>query len=98
MLRDTCVTVDQQNELPYAHIAAGQECLLWGLRQRPQAYLLQCLIVIEALLLQGCTIFTLCFSYLCISHNALVACSHLPSACARAGGLLAASSSALAGL
>ena len=76
MLRDTCVTIDQQDEVPYAHIAAGHECLLWGLRQRPQAYLLQCLIVIEALLLQGCTIFTLCFSYLCISHNALLACSH----------------------
>ena len=52
VLWDTCVTIDQQNEVPYAHIAAGQECLLWGLRQRPQAYLLQCLILIQALLLQ----------------------------------------------
>lgn len=52
MLWDACVTIDQQNEVPYAHIAAGQECFLWGLRQRPQAYLLQCLILIQALLLQ----------------------------------------------
>ena len=87
MLRDTCVTIDQQNEVPYADIAAGQECLLWGLRQRPQAYLLQSLILIEALLLQGCTLFLLWCSYLCILHSTLVACCHLPSAVAWAEGV-----------